>query len=54
MEGEDADSSDGYNHREEHDGDEPRGPIGCLWCGLGDAKGVDEDVREIEERLHGF
>ncbi len=54
MEGEDGDSSDEDNHAKKHDGDEPGGSIGCFWRGLGDSKGVNEDVREIEEGLHGF
>ena len=48
MEGEDGDSSDGDDHREEHDGDEPGGSICCFWRGLGDAEGVNEDICEIK------
>ncbi len=46
MEGEDSNGGDGDDHREEHDGDEPGGSIGCFWRRLGDAKGVNEDICE--------
>jgi hypothetical protein len=54
VEGEDGDSSDGDDHREKHEGDEPGGSICCFWRGLGDSKGVYEDICEKEERFHGF
>jgi hypothetical protein len=54
VEGEDGDGSDSDDYCEEHDGDEPGGSVGCFWRGLGDAKGINEDIREIEERLHSF
>ena len=54
TQGKDGDSSYGDDDRKKHDGYEPGGSICCLWRGLGDAKGVYEDIREIEERLHGF
>jgi hypothetical protein len=46
MEGEDGDASDGGDHREEHNGNKPGGSVGCFWRGLGDAKGVNEDICE--------
>jgi hypothetical protein len=54
MEGEGGDSSDDDDHGEKHDGDEPGGSICGFWRGLGDAKGVNEHIRKIEEGLHGF
>ncbi len=54
MEGEDGGRSDGDEYAEEHEGDEPGGSIGRFWRGLGDSKGVNEDMGEIEKRLHGF
>ena len=37
-----------------HDGDEPGGSICCFWRGLRDTKGVNENIGEIEKRLHSF
>jgi hypothetical protein len=54
MESEGSDRSDGDKHGEEHNGDKPGGSIGCFWRGLGDPKGVNEDICEIKERFHGF
>jgi hypothetical protein len=54
MEGEDGDGGDGDEYTEEHEGDEPGGSICRFWRGLGDSKGVNEDIREVEEKLHGF
>jgi len=48
LEGKDSDSCDGDDYGKEHDGDEPCGSICCFWRGLGDAKGVNEDIREIK------
>jgi hypothetical protein len=48
--------SDGA-HREEHDekkdGDEPSYSISSLWGWLGDAKGIDEGIREEKQWSHG-
>ena len=54
VEGEDGNSGDGNDDAKEHNRDETSGSICCFWGGLGDTKGVDEHVREIKERLHGF
>jgi hypothetical protein len=54
MEGKEGDRSDGDHYAEEHEGDEQGGSIGRFWRGLGDSKGVNEDIGEIEKRLHGF
>ena len=47
MKGEDGDGSDGYDYSQKHESDEPGGPIGRFWGGLGDAEGVNEDICEI-------
>jgi len=54
VKGKDGDRSDGGDHGKKHDGDEPGGSIGCLWCGLSDSEGINEDIREIEKEFHGF
>jgi len=39
-------------HASQHDCDEPGSAVCSLGRGLGDAHGVDECVREKEEKLH--
>ena len=41
-----------HQHASQHDCDEPGGAVCSLGRGLGDAHGVDESVREEEEKLH--
>ena len=45
---------DGNQDDCEHDDDEPCGAIGCFGAGLGDAHGVDEEVGDELDGLHGF
>jgi hypothetical protein len=54
MQGKAGDRGDGRHHCEEHDCDEPGGAACSLGCGLGDAKGIDEGICEIEEQFHGL
>ena len=49
----DGDSGHGGEDGSQHGHDEPGGPIGGLWRGLGDAHRADEGVRDEEEKLHG-
>ncbi len=52
MNGDDCDGKDGDDDGAEHDEDEPGGSFCGLRGGLGDAHGVDEGVRDEEEKLH--
>jgi len=54
MQGKAGDRGDGRNHCQEHNGDEPGGAVRSLGRGLGDAKGIDEGVCEVEEQFHGL
>ena len=49
----DCDRRDHRDDQEEHDGDEPRGAALVLGRWLGDAKGVDEGIRQEKQRAHG-
>jgi hypothetical protein len=53
VNGQDGDGGDGGNHGHEHDHDEPCGSVRSLGRGLGDPHGVDESVRNEQDKLHG-
>ena len=41
------------NYEDEHDGDKPGGAALVFWRWLGDAKGVNEGIRQKEQGAHG-
>ena len=54
VDGNDRDGDDGGKHDTEHNENEPGSAICRLRCGLGNAHGIDKQVRDELNEFHTF